>query len=250
MRLLLSRSTHLRLTLLAVTVIMLGLTFATPQLTRAQDDPTPDVVESAVEATENTVDTATNFVSRFLSAPTSDIARVLLIIGGIVLLVAGWRIYEFIILLSGILIGATFTAALVPDGNAVAVIAALIIGGVAGALLSVFVYYVAVFLNGAYVGIILTGGIARLLSLEPVSGLALVIGALIGGLMLLALSFELLIVLSALVGAQLLVLGLGLTTIWTLVFAILGIIIQLAAARAFGVDIRRRPTRRPLFSRS
>lgn len=239
------------LSILLVMVLVPGqVVFAqdpTPPLT---PQPTQDVIGSAVEITENTVDTVANFFSRLIQPPRSDIARVLLIIGGVILLVAGWRIYEFIIVLSGILIGATFAASLFPNADTLVVVAALIIGGLAGALLGVFVYYLAVFLNGAYVGIVLTGGVARLLSLEPVSPLALIVGAIIGGLVLLALAYELLIVLSALVGAQLIVLALGLSTIWTIILTGLGIIIQLVAARAYGIDIRRRPVRRPLFYRT
>jgi hypothetical protein len=114
------------------------------------------------------------------------------------------------------------------------------IGGLVGALVSIFLYHVAVFIIGAYIGILLTGSIAAALSLTPVSPLALLIGAIIGGLILLALSFEFLVLLSAVVGAQMLSLGLGLDAIWTFVFALIGIVAQLGLMRAYKYDFRRR----------
>jgi hypothetical protein len=62
----------------------------------------------------------------------------------------------------------------------------------------------------------------------------------IGGAVLIGLSFELLVVLSALVGAQMLTRGLGLDAIWTLIFAAVGIIVQIGLVRAYKYDFRRR----------
>jgi len=112
----------------------------------------------------------------------------------------------------------------------------------------VFLYYLAVFVIGAYVGVLLTNSAAVAFSLTPVSGLALLIGAVIGGIVLLSLSFEFLVLLSSIVGAQMLSLGLGLDAVWTLIFAIAGIIIQFGLMRSFNYDFRRRPRRR-LFPR-
>jgi hypothetical protein len=198
------------------------------------------LAESAAEVSAGALQ---DFLARLAEVPQNDAARVLLVIGGVVLLIAGWRIYEFIIVLAGLLMGASVGLALVGESEMLIQAAALLIGGLIGAALAVFLYYVAVFLIGAYIGIILTGAIAVALGVDPVSSLVILIGAIVGGLLLLALSMELLILLSALVGAQLLSLGLGLGPEWTLIFAVLGVIVQLIAARSFGYDIRRRPRR-------
>lgn len=230
----------------------------------AQEEPTPsgdngtieidveDAAQSAVDAAESAAESTASsldaFLARLVEVPQNDIAQILLVIGGVILLLAGWRIYEFIILLAGLLIGASVGAALVADSGTVIEIAGLLIGALVGVALAAFLYYLAVFLIGAYVGIALTGAGASVLGFESVSALVLFIGAIIGGLILLGLSVELLIVLSALVGAQMLTLGLGLGAEWTLIFAIGGILIQFLAARQFGYDIRRAP-RRNLFRR-
>ena len=198
-----------------------------------------DAVDVTNRAAEATIDSASALIQRLTQQPKSEIVRVLFVIGGAILLVAGWRIYEFVVLIAGFLVGAAFGLAVAPDSSTFVQVAAFIIGGLIGAALSVFVYYVAVFLIGAYVGIALTDGIARSLGLLPISPVALFIGAIIGGVILLGLSIELLLVISALVGAQLIVMGLGLRTEWVLILTVAGIIIQLIAARAWQVPIRR-----------
>jgi hypothetical protein len=202
-----------------------------------------DVTESAAKATATTV---SDFITRLVQRPQSEALRVLFIIGGLVLLLGGWRIYEFIILIAGFLIGASFASALVQDQGTTITIAAILVGGLIGAALSIFVYYLAVFLIGGYIGIVLTEGLASVLSLAPVSPIVLFIAAVLGGIVLVGLSFELLVLLAVVVGAQMISLGLGLGIEWTIVFVIIGVIVQLVAVRSVGYPIRRRPTwRRP-----
>jgi len=210
-----------------------------------------EAAEGAVNATEAaaqaTASGISNLVARLLQPPRSEVVRFLLIVGGIILLFVGWRVYEFIIIIAGFLIGAAFATALVDPTNTVWTIGAFLIGGLIGAALSIFVYYIAVFLIGGYIGIVLTEGAVQALGFSPVSSIVLFIMALIGGLILVGLSFELLLILSVLVGAQMVALGLGLGIEWTLIFAALGILVQFIAARTTGYRIRRRPVwRNPL----
>jgi hypothetical protein len=187
-----------------------------------------------------------DFINRLYSVPRNDIVRVLMVIGGAILLIAGWRIYDWIIVFAGFIIGASTAMALVPDTNTVMSIAALLIGGLIGALLGYFAYYLAVFFIGAYVGILLLGTIATSLGWTPVNLIVLALAALIGGLLMLALSFELLVLLASLVGAQMIVIALGLQPqgFWILGLTVLGVIIQVFATRRFGYTLRRRPVRR------
>lgn len=233
-----------KLMLIAVLLVMASLTIMT---VIAQEEPTPsaedtaeDIVDITVDAAEETATALDDFIDRVTSAPQTDLARILLVVGGVVLLVAGWRVYDFIVIIAGFLIGASIAAALVTTDSTVIAIAALLIGGFIGAALGIFLYYVAVFLIGAYIGIVLTAALASALSLTPVSALALFVGAIIGGMVLIALSFEFLILLSSLVGGQMLSLGLGLGPAWTVVFVLAGVIIQFMLVRSFKYDFRRR----------
>ena len=205
------------------------------------------VADEAVEATENFTEvTGTqieSFLERLVQPPTSQLARVIFVLVGVILLVFGWRIYNFIVILAGAWVGASFASATVVTNSVLLEVTAILIGGFLGMILAVFLYFIAVFIIGMYVGAILTTALAATFSLTPVSPLVLVIGAVIGGFVLVALSAELVIFISALVGAQMLTTGLGLDREWMLLFTILGIAIQIAATRFYSIDLRRPPRR-------
>lgn len=213
-------------------------------------DPAPTtvpIVTTTINAAQATTDIMVNFFNRLTQTPESTVMRVIMIVVGLVLLVAGWRVYEFVIVIAGAMVGAAIASSLVVSTDAVTNLVVLLIGGVIGAVLSFFLYYVAVFLIGMHFGILLTNGLATTLALQPVSPLVLIVGGVIGGLILLGLSFQFLIVLSSLVGAQLLVVALGLPTIWTLVIALLGILVQFGLTRTYHYDFRR--SRRVIYRR-
>jgi len=211
------------------------------------EDAAGDVVEQTEGIAETTADTAQDLFDRVTEQPRSGTARIVLLIGGLILLLIGWRIYEFIILLASFVIGATFAVSLLDDPNTVLMIASLIIGGVVGMFVGGLVYYAAVFFIGAFIGINLANGLAALLDIAPISSLALVVAGVIGGVILVSLSFELLVLLAAVVGAQMVALALDLGSEWTIVLAVGGIVLQIAAIRRSGRKIRRRPVRRNLI---
>ncbi len=238
--------------LLAALVLVLGIM----AVAYAQEEPPPSLETAAESLTDAAVNVTTGvfesldaFLARITTAPQSDIARLLLVIGGVVLLVVGWRIYNFIILIAGFLIGASIAASLVAGENTVIVFVALIIGGLVGAALGALFYLGAVFLIGAYVGIAFTNAFATAFGLAPVSAVLLLIMAVVGGLILVGLSFELLVVVAAVVGGQMLALGLGLDAVWALVFAAIGVVVQVVLMRTRGVSLRRRYRPRSLWAR-
>ncbi len=200
---------------------------------------TVPIVQGTLNAAQATTDIMVNFFNRLTQTPESTVMRVVMIVVGLVLLVAGWRVYEFIIVIAGAMVGAAIATSLVTAPDTATNLIVLLIGGVIGAVLSMFLYYVAVFLIGMHFGILLINGLATTLALQPVSPLVLIIGGVIGGVILLGLSFQFLIILSSLVGAQLLVVALGLPTIWILVIALISILIQFALTRTFHYDFRR-----------
>lgn len=213
----------------------------------AAEELADDIVDVTVDAAQSTTGFFAEIFDRLTQVPRSDAVRVLFVIGGIILLVAGWRIYDYVIVVAGFLVGAALALSLVDTNNTVLDLVVLLIGGIIGALLSVFLYYIAVFVVGAYLGIVLTSALAAALNFTPVSSVVLLIGGVIGGLILLGLSVEFVLVIAALVGAQLITLGLGLNATWTLILAVIGIVLQVILTRAFRYDLRRR--RRPLFRR-
>jgi len=240
---------------LTILALLLLATFAIPAA--AQDvtqEPADDIAETVVDVTvqtaESTAGVLEGFFERLTTPPDSAVMRILMVVGGVILLVAGWRIYDFIILIAGFLIGASVASSMIVTDNELLMVALPLIGGLIGAALSVFVYNAAVFVIGAYVGVIVTSALASALSLAPVSPLVLLIGGLIGGLIFIGLSFELLVLLSALAGAQLLATGLGLGLVWVIVFAVIGVVLQLGLIRVSNYEFRRRPARVYRFRRS
>lgn len=207
------------------------------------EDLAEGIVDITVQTAEGTANLLEDFLDRLTQTPRSEVARILLVLGGALLLVAGWRLYEFIALIAGFIIGASIAVSLFGNENAVLSTAALLLGGIIGALLGYFLYYVAIFFIGAYIGIILTNALATALVMTPVSSLVLLVGGLIGGLVLIGLSFEFVILLSALVGAQMLTLGLNLNVTWTLLLTIFGVIVQFLLIRTTNFDYRTRPRR-------
>jgi MFS family permease len=243
--------------ILLIVVLLYALTWSVGAI-MAQDATTvpdsaeevaDDIVDATTAAAEATATSAQNLLDRLLIVPTSPLARVLLVAGGLVLLLAGWRVYEYIILIAGFLIGAASAASLLVSDTVIINIIVLLIGGLIGVVLSALIYPIAVFIIGAYVGIALTAGLASAFGLAPASSIALLLGGLVGGLVLISLSFQFLILLSAVVGAQILTIGLGLPVVWVLLFAIVGIIVQLSLVRALDYDYRSRPRYIRLFAR-
>ena len=200
---------------------------------------TVPIVTGTINAAAATTDIMVNFFNRLTEMPQSTVMRVMMIVVGLVLLVAGWRVYEYVIVIAGALVGAAIATSLVVSTDTLTNLVVLLVGGVIGAALSMFLYYVAVFLIGMHFGILLTNGIAATFALQPVSPLVLIVGGVIGGVILLGLSFQFLVILSSLVGAQLFVVALGLPTVWMLVIALLGILIQFGLTRAYNYDFRR-----------
>jgi len=207
------------------------------------------ITNAATDAAQTISGTAQGLWAQLAQTPQSDLARILLILGGVVLLIAGWAVYEWIILIAGFLIGATTALTLFPQANTLVALVVFLIGGVIGIALGALLYYVAVFLIGAYLGIVIAQGVAAALSVPPLSTIGVLVAAVIGGILLVLLAQELLVILSALVGAQMIALALGLGIGWMLLLTLIGIIVQFGAARTRGVDFRRRPLRRTVWVR-
>lgn len=205
-----------------------------------------EIAGEAVEVTEAVAETTLSFLqdiaNRLTQSPDNSVMRILFVIGGAILLLLGWRVYDEILIITGALVGAAIGVGLVGEASVVVQIAALLIGGLIGTLLAIFLYSLAVFFVGAYVGLIFTYGAMQTLGITA-SDLILLFGALLGGILLVALSVQFIILLSAIIGAQMIVLGLGLTAEWVLILTLVGIAIQLLVLRSLKIDLRNRPRR-------
>jgi hypothetical protein len=137
------------------------------------------------------------------------VLRLLALIGGLILLLIGWKIYRAVIALPGFLIGAALGVQLghsLYESGAVALVG-LIVGGLLGALLTLALHDMAVFGVGAVGGIFITRSLWEAFADTPVSTLAIILGAIVGGLALFAMSKLWMMVLSAAIGATMIAWG-------------------------------------------
>lgn len=178
--------------------------------------------------------------TRLDALPEQDLVRLLLIGGGLALMFLGWRFYGIVVGIGGALVGGVLVTLLMPDAHLLAIALAMLLGAVLGVASAVFIYQVGIVLVGLYTGAIIT---AQLIAqFEPAINPYLLIigGAIIGGITLLILSFELLIVISAILGGQMLAQGLELGIGWAVLFMIISIVIQAGLRRRTGYNPRRR----------
>lgn len=157
------------------------------------------------------------------------VVRASMILSGLVLLIAGWKVYRFLIaapgLVLGALIGARFGAS---EGDVVALIG-LLIGAGLGSLLALIVHDVTVFGAGAYLGASLA---LELTGWNPT--LMIIAGGLIGGALVVALFYLLLVAVTAALGATLIGAALGASPLVMALLAGVGLLVQYNLARALG----------------
>lgn len=177
-------------------------------------------------------------VERFFTplGPTQIPLRVLALLGGAVLCFAGWKIYRFVIAVPGLFVGAALGAQIgfrLGDSGWFALIG-LALGGLLGVWLALSIHDLAIFAIGALGGIFLTASVWGLLAqgaqplwLEVIAGIG-------GGVVLLAMARTWMMLLSAGVGATMLVWGIEGNVVWILVFFVLGVFVQSNLARSMG----------------
>lgn len=207
---------------------------------------TEQAAEQIIQVSGSVATQAAEWLNTFLvnlsRAPQDDIVRLALVVGGVILLLMGARIYKNVILLAGALVFAANLVAIVGSDNLTVNIILVIVGAIIGALIARFLFFVSVFLIGAYIGIIATASVILSFDVGPVPAWMILVAALVGGIVMVGLSFELLLILSSIVGAQMVVLGLGVTPIiiWVFILAIAGILVQFLLSRRLGFSLRRR----------
>jgi len=79
-------------------------------------------------------------------------AAVLLVLGGALACFAGYRLFRTVLAIYGFLFGAAFASSMMAATNTTGMIVAAIVGGLAGALILVFAYFVGIAVVGAGLG--------------------------------------------------------------------------------------------------
>jgi len=77
---------------------------------------------------------------------------VLLLVGGLLACVAGYRLFRLVLGVYGFILGAVFASSLVSPGSSTSLLVAAIVGGIVGAVLLTLAYYVGVAIAGGGLG--------------------------------------------------------------------------------------------------
>lgn len=167
------------------------------------------------------------------------VVRAIMMFSGVVLLIAGWRIYRGVVALPGLILGALIGLRFgASEGDLIAAIG-LVIGAGLGSLLALVLHDVAVFGLGAYLGANLA---LDLTDFNPT--LMIIVGGLIGGVLLVALIYVLLMAMTAVVGALLLGGAIGASPAVIALLGAIGVIVQYNLARVLGDRPRLGPARK------
>jgi hypothetical protein len=81
-------------------------------------------------------------------------AAILLVLGGALSCLAGYRLFRVVLGIYGFIFGAMLASSMMGGSNTTGMIVAAVVGGIAGALLLVFAYFVGIALVGAGLGAI------------------------------------------------------------------------------------------------
>ena len=135
-------------------------------------------------------------------------AALLLVVGGAVACFAGYRLFRIVLAIYGFILGAMLASSMMGVSNTSGMIAAAVVGGLAGALVLVFAYFIGIALVGAAVGaLIVHFGWGLIGTGDP--PVPAVIGlAIAGALIAMYVQRHVIIVTTAFVGAWTLIVGL------------------------------------------
>jgi len=131
----------------------------------------------------------------------------LLIVIGLVACFAGYRLFRAVLTVYGFLVGAVFASTLVPHGDAITVLVAMLVGGALGAALLFAVYFAGVVIVGAGAGVVVAQAVWQAWRGADAGLTVMVFGAAIGAALAAAWQRYVVILSTAFVGARTAVAG-------------------------------------------
>jgi Domain of unknown function (DUF4203) len=116
-----------------------------------------------------------------LPAPYEIPAAILIVAGGAMACLAGYRLFRIVLAIYGFVLGAVIASSIVGVTNTIGMLAAALGGGLVGALTLVFAYFAGIALVGAALGALLTHGVWTQSGGGPEPPALLIVGASIAG---------------------------------------------------------------------
>jgi hypothetical protein len=134
-------------------------------------------------------------------------AVALLILGGIVACFAGYRLFRFVLAIYGFIVGAMLASSTMGITSTAGMVAAALLGGVLGALILVFAYFIGIALVGAGLGVF----VAHVLWAPGRSGdppaVAIIVAAVLGAVLAMVLQRYVIVLATAFGGAWTIIVG-------------------------------------------
>lgn len=135
------------------------------------------------------------------------LAAILLVLGGALACFAGYRLFRFVLAMYGFILGALIASSTMGVSNTIGMIVAATAGGVLGAIVLVFAYFVGIALVGAGLGALVAHvGWASLRTGEPPAA-AVIVLAIVGAIGAMLLQRYVMIVATAFGGAWTIIVG-------------------------------------------
>ena len=134
-------------------------------------------------------------------------AALLLLVGGVVACFAGYRLFRIVLAIYGFILGAMLASSMMGVSNTTGMIVAALVGGVVGALVLVFAYFIGIGLVGAGLGALVAhGGWGYVRPGEP-PALAVIALALLGAIGAMLLQRYVIVVATSFGGAWTMIVG-------------------------------------------
>ena len=147
-------------------------------------------------------------------------AAILFVLGGALTCFAGYRLFRVVLGLYGFVLGAMFASSMMGITNTVGMLAAAVIGGLAGAAILVFAYFIGVALVGAGLGALVAHMVWPYVRTGDPPAMLIIVLAIVGAIVAMVLQRYVIIVSTAFAGA------------WTILVGALAIAGDRGAARA------------------
>ena len=132
---------------------------------------------------------------------------ILLVLGGAMACFAGYRLFRSVLALYGFIIGAMIGSSLMGASNTLGMVVAALVGGIAGSLILMFAYFIAVALVGAGIGALLANILWEFFRVGEVPWQIAVGAAVVGAITAMVLQRYVIIVSTAFSGGWTLLVG-------------------------------------------
>jgi len=155
-----------------------------------------------------------------LPYPYQPAAAVVLVIGGIIACFAGYRLFRTVLAIYGFILGALMASSMMGSTNTIGMILAAIVGGVVGAIVLTFAYFVGIALIGAGLGALVAHVVWTQSRPTDPPALFIIALAVLGAIGAMVLQRYIIVVGTALAGS------------WTLLIGLLALVIDRGPARS------------------